>query len=903
MATLNANGVYAELSLTVGALQCEYRSDRPATYPDGRIPPMGIDAPKPRLSWQLRSDERGQRQTAYRVLVASSPAILAHDRGDLWDSGTVVSSRSIQVAYSGKPLVSEQWCYWKVRIWDHEGKPSEWSWPNAWEMGLLRPEDWKAHWITAARPTKEGDPLPIFRRSFVVAKPVRRATLFVCGLGQYEMRINGHPVTFNLMEPGWTDYRKTCLYNAYDVRNELHPGRDVLGAVLGNGMYHVTGPRYTKFTGSFGPPKLIAQLHIEYADGSSQLIKTDETWQTTPGPITFSSIYGGEDYDARHEQPGWDKPEFDAASWQPATPCEGPGGRLVGSSQSAPPICWRKTLKPVQWRQIRPGVWLYDLGQNCSLIPTIKVHGPAGAQVTIRTGERFVGDKFASGSSDMASYHYVLKGGEPESWSPRFTYVGARYLLVEGAIPEGEPAQAELPVIDSIEAGFVCSTSRQVGRFACSNELFNRTNTLIRWAMQSNMMSLLTDCPHRERLGWLEQDHLMGPSLIYNYDIPALLTKICGDMADAQLTDGLVPDIAPEYVVFDGGFRDSPEWGSACVLIPWQLYQWYGDTAILRAQYDTMQRYVAYLGTKAQHNIVSHGLADWYALQGTSAGQTATAFYFTDIDILAHTARLLGKTSDAARYAALAAEVRAAYNAQFYDPQTRQYAGGSQTANAMPVAMGIVEPQNAAAVVEAIVADIRKRGDALTAGDVGYRYVLRALAAGGRSDVIFAMNSRSDKPGYGMMLARGATSLPEAWDANPDSSLNHFMLGHIMEWFYADLAGIQFDPAMPAFKSILIKPQPVGDVTWVRAKYESAYGDISSNWRRDNGKFTLSISIPANTTATVYMPARAATQVMESGRPVAQAKGVKLLQQRNGVALFAVGAGTYRFTAELPAHP
>jgi len=747
--------------------------------------------------------------------------------------------------------------------------------------------------------------LPIFRHAFAVAKPVAQATLYACGLGQAEFHLNGQKVGAGLLEPGWTNYRKTCLYQTYDVTKMLQPGANALGVMLGNGMYNVAGGRYTKFTGSFGPPKLIAQLQVDYADGTSDLIATDERWKLSPGPITFSCIYGGEDYDARQEQPGWDQPGFADAAWQPALVVQGPGGRLAGTSEAAPPILPMQVFAPAHKARLKPGVWVYDLGQNCSLLPRITVAGPAGARVTIITGEKFQGDHFVGACDRLASYNYVLKGAGDETWTPRFTYVGARYLQVEGA-EDASAAVAGTPVIKDIAGVFVCSSSTTVGEFACSNDIFTRTAGIIDWAMRSNMMSILTDCPHRERLGWLEQVHLAGPSLMYRYDLGALFSKMSNDMAEAQLDNGLVPDIAPEYVVFGGGFRDSPEWGSACVLVPWQTYQFYGDVAILRANYAMMQRYVAYLGTTAKDHIVSHGLGDWYDLGPRSPGEaqltpkklTATAFYYRDIIVLRDAAQLLDRPQDVQQYTALAQEVAGAFNKDMYDAATHKYATGSQVANALPLVLGLAPEGDRAALVDNIVQDIQARGNALSAGDVGYRYLLRALADNGRSDTVFTMNQGSNHPGYGMILAKGNTSLPEPWNGGNGASSNHFMLGHIMEWFYHDLAGIGCDPAGPGFKKIIIAPTVVGDITWVKAHYDSIHGRIVSEWKREGGTLTMNVTIPANTTATVNVPCGAGAKVTESGSPAESAPGVKLVSSAKGLAVYEVGSGTYAFVAK-----
>jgi hypothetical protein len=420
------------------------------------------------------------------------------------------------------------------------------------------------------------------------------------------------------------------------------------------------------------------------------------------------------------------------------------------------------------------------------------------------------------------------------------------------------------------------------------------------------MVSVLTDCPHRERLGWLEQYHLNGPSLRYEFDLAQLYTKGMNDMEDSQLQNGLVPDIAPEYVVFKSGFRDSPEWGSACALVPWQQYEFTGELDLLRRHYGMMQRYLAYLGSTATNGIVSHGLGDWFDLgpkglgpaQLTPIALTATAFYYQDSVILAQTAALLGRKSEARKYEALAKEIRAAFNKTFWNSTNADYATGSQCANSIALVMGLAEPSHRQAVLDAVVKDVRERGNALTAGDVGYRYLLRALAEGNRSDVIFAMNNQSDKPGYGYQLKMGATSLTESWSASRGHSQNHFMLGQIMEWFYHDLAGIGVDSGGPGFKKIIINPQPVGDITWVKASYESVHGLIVSEWKREGKSFELKISIPANTAATVFVPAKSAEDVTENGVPARQSKGVRFVKMEAGRAEYSVGSGSYAFVAE-----
>jgi hypothetical protein len=875
--------------------------------------PLGVDEVSPHLSWQLQPDLstqmppdsaafRDQSQTAYQILVASSLGALAADRGDLWDSRKVSSGSSVDIAYAGLPLASAQPVFWKLRVWDQSGRVSAWSSPATWTMGLLAASDWRGSWLCA----ETNAPLPIFRREFVVKPGLQRALIFICGLGQYELTANGQKIGNNLLAPGWSKYDKTCLYDTYEITANLRPGANALGVMLGNGMYNVEkSRRYTKFTGSFGPPTLIAQLHLFYSNGTSEVIATDPSWRAASGPMTFSSVFGGEDFDARLEPLRWNQPGFDDANWLPAVAAKGPGGNLKGLSCAAPPVQAFETFYPGLTNTIRPGLTVYDLGQNTSFMIRLEAIGPRGSSVRIVPAELLNPDGTVNRDScggGRAWWQYTLAGTGDENWSSRFFYHGCRYLQVEC---RAATTNGELPVVESLAGLVVHSASTPVGEFACSNDLFNRIHTLIRWAQRANIVSVLTDCPHRERLGWLEQYHLNGPSLRYEFDLTRLYTKGMNDMADSQLGDGLVPDIAPEYPVFRDGFRDSPEWGSSFVIVPWQQYQFTGDRELLRRYYDGMKRYVHYLGSKSNGGIVSHGLGDWYDIgpkppgfsQLTPNSLTATAFYYYDTWILAQSAALLERSDDAKNFADQARSIRAVFNARFFNPTNHVYATGSQCANAIPLVMNICEPENRAVVLDAIVADIRRHGNAITAGDVGYRYLLRALAEGGRSDVIFDMNNQSDKPGYGYQLKMGATSLTEAWDGNRADSQDHFMLGQIMEWFYSDLAGIASDPDGPGFEKIIIHPQAVGDLTWVKAAYNSVHGRIACEWHKTDSTFSLHLSIPANTTATVYLPAANVKSVTESGQPAAKSLGVHFVRKGNGCAVYRVGSGEYQFVA------
>ena len=784
------------------ALRCEWQSE-----------PIAIQTSTPRFSWTVTSSDnrRGIRQSAYRVLVASSEQVIKKHIGDLWDSGKLESSNTLQIAYKGKELASSTRYLWAVQIWDQTGV-AHWSPISKFQTGLLFQRDWSATWITAAVSPESEPALPLLRREFKIAKHVAAAFAYVSGLGQYELYLNGHKVGDAVLAPGWTDYRKTILYNTFDIASALHSGDNVFGIALGNGMYNVelTKGRYTKFKGSFGPPKLIFQAQINFTDGTSLRIVSDHTWRTIQGPTTNSSIYGGEDYDSRLEQTGWDSPGFKEKEWLEAQETESPGGKL--SSQQSPSIKVAEVFRPVKVTEPQPGIFVYDLGQNFSGWPEISVKGPRGSEVKLVAGELLDRGGLASQRSTGGPqwFTYTLKGQGTETWHPNFSYWGFRYVQVE-LLPDA----GVLPVVLSLNGQFIHAAATPTGTFETSSDLLNRTHRLIDMAIESNLQSLLTDCPHREKLGWLEQSHLLGSALMFNFDLATLYGKIAKDMTDSQQPDGLVPDIAPEYTVFEEGFRDSPEWGSAVILDPWLTYQAYGDVAILTSQYDTMKRYAAYLGSKASDNIIAYGLGDWYDVgpgepgvsKLTSMGVTATAIYYQDLTTLAEIARLLNNSKDESEFRTLASRVRGAFNSHFYNAETHIYDHSSQTAYAMPLSLGLVPDQDRTYILDKLVADIRAHNNHVTAGDIGFHYVVKALMDNGRSDVLFDMLSRTDAPSYGYQLKQGATSLTEAWNANPLDSQNHFMLGDAEEWFYRGLAGIDSTYLAPKRKNSSFAPR------------------------------------------------------------------------------------------------
>lgn len=702
-------------------------------------------------------------------------------------------------------------------------------------------------------------PLPVFRKSFVLdAAPISRARVAVCGLGHFELTVNGRKVGDHFLDPPWSDYADTCYYVVFDVAELLEPGENVLGVMLGNGMYNVRGGRYTKFVGSFGPPKLLLSLVVSQ-DGKRQVVASDETWKVAAGPITFSCIYGGEDYDAQREQAGWDLPGFDDRHWKPACVVEGPGGELRPAI--SPPIRIIRHLDPVAVTRLDDGRYEIDLGENLSARPVIKVKGRAGSQVTIETAERR-GQPWQG-----HSYTYTLKGGpQPERFAPRFTYFGFQYLYVRGAAWGADvEAGSDLPELLEAGADFVSSCGPRIGAFACSNPLLNEIDAMIDRSVASNLQHVLTDCPHREKLGWLEVAHLMGPSILFHYEMGDLVRKICRDTTDAQLENGLVPDIAPEYVRFQGGFFESAEWGSASVQLPWLLYRWYGDEAILREQYATMARYTDYLaGTRNDRGLAKGGLGDWYdwtpqrghvgPSQLTPAELPATCMLYDNARILCQVAGLHGLADEARKWEELSGQVRQDFLAAYYDPQRQTVATGSQCALALGLYFRLVPDQDRDAVLANLVRDVEANQYRPGTGEVSFRFLVLALAEAGRSDVVYRMIDRTDPPGYGCMLRQhGLKTLSERWD-QPGSSLNHCMFGHIQEWFQAYLLGIRPAPGSIGYRQVLVDPFLPDELQWARGAFDSPHGRIEVAWMRKGE--TVEVTVRSERAEIVLPPPR-----------------------------------------------
>jgi alpha-L-rhamnosidase len=901
----------AAAAVTVGQLRCEYLPD-----------PLGIDVPQPRLSWVMGADKgtaRGQAQKGYQILVAGNRNELEANQGDLWDSGQVDSNQSIQVRYAGKALASGQECFWKVRVWDEQGRPSAWSEPARWTMGLLKPTDWHGRWIgldepaasQAAGPENRQLPARMLRREFAVEKKVRRATAYVCGLGLSEFYLNGRKVGDQVLSPGLTDYSKRALYVTFDVTKELKPGMNAAGVMLGNGRFYAPRSQVPTKTMSYGFPKLLFQMRIEYQGGTSAEIVSDNAWSlTTDGPIRANNEYDGEEYDARKEMAGWSAPGFDASQWQPAQGVTAPGGVLA--AQMIPPIRVMETLRPITLTQPKPGVWIFDLGQNMVGWCRLKVSGPRGTEVRLRHAETLKPDGtlyLANIRSAKVTDTYTLKGRGTEVYEPRFTYHGFRFVEVTGY-----PGQ---PRLSSLEGRVVHDALENAGDFACSNPLLNHIYKNIVWGVRGNYRSIPTDCPQRdERQGWLGDRSAESKGETCLFDTAALYAKWLNDMADAQKDNGSVSDVCPAFWPI---YSDNVTWPSSTVIIPDALREQFADAAIVERHYPSAKKWMDYMSGFITNGIIARdSYGDWCVppedpklihsndpKRQTDKALLATAYFYYDAKLMACYAAWLGKPEDARHFTELAEMLKAAFNGKFLHADTGQYDNGSQTSCVLPLAFGLVPDRQRERVFDHLVKKITDETHGhVGTGLIGGQWLMRVLTDGGRADLAYTIATQKDYPSWGYMVEKGATTIWELWNgdtADPAmNSGNHVMLvGDLGIWLYENLAGIKSDRGQPGFKLILMRPEPVGDLRFVKASHRSLYGLIASEWQKQDGVFRWKVTIPVNTTAIVYVPAASVESVTESGKPATQARGVKLVEMENGRAVFSVGSGNYSFESRM----
>lgn len=901
-----------ECAIAPTNLLCEYTKEA-----------LGLDTPNPRLSWQPASDTQGGVQAAYQVLVASSDERLGAGDADRWDSGKVESSQSTHVPYRGEALRSGETCWWRVRCWDGDGVAGPFSGVSTFGMGLLAEEDWQGAWIGA----DESISAPLFRKQFVLDRPVQRARAYICGLGYCELHLNGVKVGGHVLDPCWTDYddrelrdlgypfddrtSKRVLYVTHDVTECLQPGANAVGVMLGNGWYN---QRERSVEGKlwYGAPRLILQLNIQYTDGHTESVVSDGSWVSSSGPITFNNIFMGEVYDARLEKEGWDRPGYDDSQWEPVRIVPAPAGEL--HAQTAPPDKVRGHIQPISIAQPRPGVFIFDMGQNFSGWAQLKVQGPAGTEIVLRFAEELDSDGLldfgsAGGDGQIQRDTYLLKGGGPEQYEPRFTWHTFRYVEVTGY--PGAPDQ------DSLEGVVVHSAVDPSGEFRCSNSLFDRIQTTYRWTHLSSMHGGVTmDCPHRERLGYTGDGHLTAETAMYNFWTPQFYAKWTNDMADAQNRDtGFVPHTAPFY-----GGGGGPGWGSAYVIVPWHLYQFYGDVRVLEEHYDGLAHWLEYLGTctDGDHIVVreepgSWCLGDWCLPDQQNLGYDQlppslvnTFMYATVARLMAQIARALGRAEDAARFHELAEAVTAAFHGRFYDEKGGRYANGQYGADAFGLAMEPVPSPNREHALKSLLHRIQIDDHGhLDTGIIGTPILLDVLVEHGHESVAYEILTKTTYPSYGHMLESGATTLWESWAGG--GSHCHPMFGSVSGWFFKNVAGLQTDPAAPGFEKIIIRPRLTDHLKWAAASVRTLRGLLAVHWRRQDGRFQLQATIPPNTSARVFIPKsglspltieEAQHMIWRDGTFHAGCPGVEHVEEGQDAVIVTVGAGAYLFGAE-----
>ncbi len=967
-------------TLQPSRLQCELRAN-----------PESIDTPRPRLSWVVTSAVRGDRQTAYRVLVASRKGLLNGNRGDLWDTGKVASDETLHIEYNGRPLRSRMECWWKVRVWDRNGKPSAWSEPARWAMGLMKPSDWRAQWIGCAVDRQSADdltylPAPLFRREFVVREPVRRAVIYASAAGLYELWLNGRRVGRDYFTPGWTEYHRRLYYQAYDVTSMLRPrSTNALGAVLGDGWYglHHHGR---------GRLALKAQLHIEYASGRTDTVVTDRRWKTTDrSPIRMSDIYNGETYDARLAMAGWSNAGFHDASWRPvvvhfagqtgtvwkdvteivraavkdnrltitasneifgdpiygvvktlhvrfrtglrvqerrvsegatltlgggnaplailkaeygADTSEADVGGAVLQAHPGSPVRKTGVLRPVRVTEPRAGTFVFDMGQNFSGWVRLKVHGPRGTAVTLRFAEMLNPDGTiytANLRNAKCTDRYILSGQSTESWEPRFTFHGFRYVEVTGY-----PGR---PRADAVTGVVVHSDCGITGEWRCSDPLLNRLYQNIVWGQRSNYLEVPTDCPQRdERMGWSGDAQVFVGTGAYCMHVAPFFAAWMRTFNDSQSPEGAYPNVAPRF------WGVSPAWGDAGLICPWTVYTMYGDRRILSDHYAGMRKWVEYLRERSKDYLrPAEGYGDWLNVADPTPKEViSTAFFAHAADLLSRMAAVLGKTEDQTRYRTLYRNICSAFTRAFVSDgsdgeKIGTIRGNSQTGYLLALEFDLLPGHLRKVAFERLVENLQAHDFHLTVGFVGVDHLLPVLSRYGRDDLAWRLLTNKTYPSWLYSVTQGATTIWERWDGwrhdrgfqDPGmNSFNHYAFGACGKWMFSRAAGISTEE--PGWKRIVVHPVPGDKLSWLKARYDSVRGPVVSEWRRSGQRLTLSVTIPSNCIARVFIPTRSAENVRESGKPVKGIGGIRLLGMAQGCAVYEVGGGSYTFETTAP---
>ncbi len=881
--------------------------------------PNGIDILKPRLSWCILSDinQRNQKQVAYRILAATSLEKLNQNKADLWDSKKVNSEENINIIYNGKELSSGDECFWKVKVWNNYGDESGWSQTAKWSIGLLNKSDWTAHWIGLDTFTVNDKPFNLsaryLRKEFDAERKIKRAIAYICGLGSFELYFNGEKIGDQVLAPALSEYLKRYYYMTFDVTKAIRKNKNAVGVILGGGRYFSP----IKWDQHYGFPKLIFQLNIEYSDGSKGSIISDTTWSiTTDGPITLNNEFGGEEYDARKEMKGWNKNGFDQSKWMKAEKVSAPSEKLC--AQMIAPIKIVETIKPKSITEIRPAVYIYDMGQNMVGWVSLKAKANKGTKIKLRFAERLT----STGELDTANLRlakqtdfYITKGKALEEWEPRFTYHGFRYVELSGLQQKAD--------LNALTGKVINDDITTTGYFNCSNEVINKIYNAAYWGIRGNYRSLPTDCPQRdERQAWLGDRSVGSYGESFIFDINAIYSKWMTDISDGQNPSGGISDVSPTYRKV---YSDNVTWPSSFILIPGNLYKQFGNLKVIADNYDAMKKWIFYMRDKYMKDYLmprdSYG--DWCMVSEnrdvihskdpktiTPGDYLGSAYYYYDLTLMKDYALLLNKTEDAEEYYLLAEKIKESINKTFFNKDSFYYANNTATANLVALSFNLPPEDFRSKVFDNIVSRLVNDYNSHTScGAIGQQWIMRALTYNGRPDLAVTIAENKTYPSFGYMIENDATTIWELWNGNTAppkmNSGNHVMLlGDFVVWLYEDIAGIATDPEHPAFKNIIMKPQPSGDLTFVDASYTSMYGLIKSNWKveRDKsagkeGKFYWDVEIPVNTSATVLIPSENESNVTESCKRVSEAEGVKFIKNDNGRSVFEIGSGSYHFSS------
>ncbi len=900
------------MSITIHNLRTEYKRN-----------PLGLGTKKPRLSWELNTEKRAALQVAYHVRCAKTIFDLEHDENLLWDTGRVESEQSLQIEYDGKELGSGDRVYWMLKVWSNHGEESGWTKPEWFEIGLLHESDWKAQWIepNLDEDVSKSTPAAYLRKQFAPQKSVQKATVYATCHGLYELSINGQSVSDHLFNPGWTSYEHRLQYQVYDVTRYLKVGGNTVGVILGDGWYR----GYLVWQGNknlYGDKlALLFQLKLDYTDGTSEWICSDGSWKSNTGPIVKSDIYNGETYDARLELSGWEKITYNDQEWKAVSLCDYGYSNLVASD--GVPVRITERLKPIEKIITPKGELVFDFGQNLVGWVHFKLKGNKGDKITLNHAEVLdqEGNFYTANLREAkAQDEYWFKGEGTEEYAPRFTFHGFRYLKVSDFPGEVNP--------EDLEACVIHSDMPSTGSFECSDELINRLQKNIQWGLRGNFLDVPTDCPQRdERLGWTGDAQVFASTACFNNDAGAFYAKWMKDLAVDQKPNGSVPWVVPNCVTDGGGtgWSDgfgSTAWSDAAVIIPWTVYQFYGNSRILEEQYQSMKNWVEYMIRESGDSYVfSNGFhfGDWlsfaeyysynynapdygYAGATTDKELIATAYFYYTTGLMKKTAEVLGNVEDAQRYEQILPKIKEAFNREFVTSSGR-LTSGTQTAYSLALCFNLLPEELVPVVARRLADDVNYFGH-LTTGFVGTPILCQALSDFGYAKEADKLLFNKRYPSWLYPVTKGATTIWERWDCiKPDgsfqtegmNSFNHYAYGAIGNWLYQTVAGLQLDADVAGYKKIVIKPLIGEELAYAKADFHSVYGKVVSGWEKQDGGILFHVEIPANTSAQIHLPTGDLSQVTVDGLKLDNHPDIKQVTQEEGQSVVQVGSGNYQF--------